>query len=92
MDPLPSDVDHVPELELPPPTLQICGFKDGRVTEPAEYHHPWEKADHITDSFEMVRQRWLALRTRRNHTIPCETYAVGQTYGKESRCWWLGPG
>jgi hypothetical protein len=39
LDPLPSDMDHGPELELPPPALQICGFKDGRGTLSAEYHN-----------------------------------------------------
>ena len=41
-DPLSSEMDRGPELELPPPALQICGLKDGRVTLLAEYHI-WEK-------------------------------------------------
>ena len=44
-DPLPSEMDRGPELELPPPALHICGFKDGRVTESAEYHK-WENTVH----------------------------------------------
>ena len=58
LDPLPSGMDRGPELEVSPPALQICGFKDGRVTQPTEYH-TWEQADHMAEPFEMVRQRWL---------------------------------
>jgi hypothetical protein len=54
LDPLPSEMERGPKFELPPPALQICGFKDGRVTEPAKYHK-LEKADHMAESFEMVR-------------------------------------
>ena len=93
LDPLPSEMERGPKFELPPPALQICGFKDGRATEPAEYH-TWEKADHMAESFEMVRQRWLVFPTNSGikHTILCETEAVGRTYGEESRRCWLCPG
>ena len=37
-DPLSPEMDSWPELEAPPPAMQICGFKDGKVTLPAEYH------------------------------------------------------
>ena len=57
-EPLPSDLDPAPDLELPPPALQICGFKDELVTAPAEYHK-WQTSAHLADEFEMVRQRWL---------------------------------
>ena len=60
----PSDMDRGPELELQPPALQICGFKDGRVTLPAEYH-TCEKAAHLAESFDVVRQRWLQFQTQR---------------------------
>jgi hypothetical protein len=47
-DPLPSEMDRGPELELPPPALQTCGFKDGRATLPAEYHN-CQNAAHLAD-------------------------------------------
>ena len=61
IDPLPSEMDHEQDLDVPPPALQICGSKDGRVTELAEYHK-WEKTVHLADSFEMLRQRWRAFK------------------------------
>ena len=62
-------MDRGPELELPPPALQICGFKDGRVAEPAEYH-TWEKADHMAESFEMVRQRLFHVQEAQEESTP----------------------
>ena len=55
-EPVPSDLDPAPDLGLPPPALQICGFKDGQVAAPAEYH-TWQTSAHLADEFEMVRQR-----------------------------------
>ena len=65
-EPLPSDLDPTPDLELPPPALQICGFKDGLVTAPAEYHKPQTSA-HLADEFAMVRQRWLGFSKAQEH-------------------------
>ena len=55
-------MDRGPELDAPPPATQVCGFKDGKVTLPAECH-TWEKAAHLAESFDMVRQRWLQFQT-----------------------------
>ena len=63
-DSLLSEMDRGPELEAPPPAMQICGFKDGKVALPAEYHE-WEKAAHLAESFDMVRQRWLQFQKQR---------------------------
>ena len=55
---MPSEMDRGPEPEAPPPAMHICGFKEGKVTLPGNYH-TWEKAAHLAESFDMVRQRWL---------------------------------
>ena len=47
-DLLPSDMGRGPELEFPPLALQNCGFKDGRVTLPAEYNKV-DKAAHLAE-------------------------------------------
>ena len=68
-DPLPSDIDRGPALVLSPPALHICGFKDGKVTLPAGYH-TWEKAAHLAESFDMVRQRWLQPQHAEEESTP----------------------
>ena len=66
-------MDRGPELEAPLPAMQICGFKDGKVTLPAEYHK-WEQAAHLAERFDIVRQRWLQFQSaeEETHTTPWE--------------------
>ena len=68
-DPLPSEMDRGPELELPHPALHICGCKDGRATLPAEYHK-WEQAAHLAESFDTARQRWLQFQSAEEEHTP----------------------
>ena len=49
--------------------MQICGFKHGRVTLPAE-NHKSEKAAHLAESFYMVRQRWLHFQKTEEESTP----------------------
>ena len=69
-DPLPSEMDRGPELELPPPALQICGLQYGRARLPAEYHKLEKKAAHLAESFDMVRQRWLQFQETEEESTP----------------------
>ena len=50
-------------------TLKPVCVKYGKLMELAAYHK-WENASQVADSFQMLRQRWLAFKEKENELRP----------------------
>ena len=59
-EPLPAEPDHNQAVDVPMFALQICGLKDGRLVEPADYYYRWERSSAVAESFETLHERWKA--------------------------------
>ena len=61
-EPLPAEPDQNQAVDVPVLALQICGLKDGRFIQLADYHR-WERSAAVAESFETLRERWTAFKT-----------------------------
>ena len=64
LDPLPSEKGPCART----PALQICGFKDGRATDPAEYHNGRRPTTLRTHSRWCASAGWLSNNTQEEAT------------------------
>ena len=56
-EPLSAELDPNQAVDIPVFALQICGLKDGRLIELADYHR-WERSSAVAESFDTLHERW----------------------------------
>jgi hypothetical protein len=68
-EPLSAEPDQNQAADIQLPALQICGLKDGRAIELADYDR-WERSSAVAESFETLHERWKAFQNgRRRPTV-----------------------